>query len=70
VVLCQLLMAPLFAWFLEWRSTVKELVLPQQLLPGVKRQIVNAEMRPLENRPTQRRVRQLLLSTGQISHAE
>lgn len=70
LVLCQLLMAPLFAWFLEWRSTVKELALPQQLSPRVKRQIVSAQMPPLENRSTQRRVGQLLLSTAQISHAE
>jgi hypothetical protein len=49
LVLCQLLMAPLFAWFLEWRSTVKELALPQQPLPRAKRQIVNAGMRLTEN---------------------
>jgi hypothetical protein len=28
LVLCQLLMAPLLAWFLEWRSTAKDLALP------------------------------------------
>jgi hypothetical protein len=58
LVLCQLLMAPLFAWFLEWRSTIKELALPQQPLPGVKRQMVNAEMRLTKNPSSQRRARQ------------
>jgi hypothetical protein len=64
LVLCQLLMAPLFAWFLEWRSTVKELALPQQPLPGVKRQIVNAEMRLTKNPSSQRRARQPVLQAS------
>jgi hypothetical protein len=64
VVLCQLLMAPLAAWFLEWRSTVEELALPQQPLPGVKRQIVNAEMRLTENPSSQRRARQPVLQAS------
>jgi hypothetical protein len=28
LVLCQLMMAPLFAWLLEWRSAAKDLALP------------------------------------------
>jgi hypothetical protein len=64
LVICQLLMAPLFAWFLEWRSTVKELALPQQPLPSFKRQIVNAEMRLTENPSSQRRARQPVLQAS------
>jgi hypothetical protein len=49
LVLGQLLIAVLFAWFLDWRAAGKDLALRKEPQPADKRQIFNTEMRPAEN---------------------
>jgi hypothetical protein len=45
LVLCQLFAAPLFAWFLEWRSAANVLARPRQQAPVSYRHISTAETR-------------------------
>jgi hypothetical protein len=61
LVLCQLLTAPLFAWFLEWRSVTKDLALPKPRVLATTKQILKAEARPREIVSAARRVREPLL---------
>jgi hypothetical protein len=61
LVLCQLLTAPLFAWFLEWRSVTKDLALPKPRVLATTKQILKAEARPREIASAARRVREPLL---------
>ena len=61
LVLCQLLAAPLFAWFLEWRSVTKDLALPKPQVLTTANQILKAERRPREIASPSRRVREALL---------
>ena len=61
LVICQLCAAPLFAWFLEWRSVTKDLVLPKPRVLATAKQILKAETRPREIASASRRVGEPLL---------
>jgi hypothetical protein len=61
LVLCQLIAAPLFARFLEWRSTVKVLDRPTPLAPAAYDRLSAGETRSRENAPPSRRVRRPVL---------
>jgi hypothetical protein len=61
LVLCQLIAAPLFAWYLEWRSTVKILDRPTPLAPAAYDRRSAAETRSRENIPPSGRVRRPVL---------
>jgi hypothetical protein len=61
LVLCQLLAAPLFAWFLEWRSVKKDLALPKPQVLATTKQILKAQTRPIQIASSYRRVREPLL---------
>ena len=61
LVLCQLFTGLLFAWFLEWRSAVKNLALAKPQMLANKEQILNTEKRPTEMASPSRRVREPLL---------
>ena len=64
LVLCQLLAAPLFAWFLEWRSVTKDLALPKPRVLATTKQFLKAETRPREIASPSRRVREPLLQSS------
>jgi hypothetical protein len=61
LVLCQLLAAPLFAWFLEWRSVKKDLALPKPQVLATTKQILKAQTRPIQIASSYRRVTEPLL---------
>jgi hypothetical protein len=61
LVLCQLLAAPLFAWFLEWRSVKKDLALPKPQVLATTKQILKAQTRPIRIASSYRRVTEPLL---------
>ena len=61
LVICQLCAAPLFAWFLEWRSVKKDLALPKPQVLATTKQILKAQTRPIRIASSYRRVREPLL---------
>jgi hypothetical protein len=61
VVLCQLVAAPLFAWFLERRSITKDLLTPKPRVLATAKLMLKAEMRPREIASPARRVGEPLL---------
>jgi hypothetical protein len=61
VVLCQLVAAPLFAWFLERRSITKDLPIPKPRVLATAKQMLKAEMRPREIASPARRLGEPLL---------
>jgi len=61
LVLCQLSAAPLFAWFLEWRSAAKVTVRPTPRVPAAYHHVSTAETRSRENPISSRRVKERVL---------
>ena len=61
LVICQLLTAPLFAWFLEWRSVAKQSARPIPPTLGAKHHISLAETRMRGHTLPSRTVRQPVL---------
>src|ERR1700730_3211243 len=61
LVICQLLTAPLFAWFLEWRSVAKQSARPIPHVLGAKQHISLAETRMKRHPLPSRTVRQPVL---------
>ena len=61
LVICQLLTAPLFAWFLERRSVARESARPISRMPGVEQHISLAETRLNGRQLPARTVRQPVL---------
>jgi hypothetical protein len=64
LVLCQLFAAPLFAWFLEWRSATRDLRPAKAPELATARQFLKAEMRSREIASPVRRVREPLLQSS------
>ncbi len=57
LVICQLLTAPIFAWFLEWRSAVKQSGRAIPDIPPTRQRVLSSERRMKENALPSRAVR-------------